>query len=539
VAGNAFDKSHVPKYFWFRALVLVGAILGVTLLVQAFRNYSYVSELMVEDQARTQTDQFVSLLERELRLRRPTNDAAAREIIGELFRENSPAVQYLRVFDLPNTLITEEGTAPRPGFTAKQISEAARERDGISEPRASGAGQVLLRVSRLRAFFGQPRGGRGSQLGQPPPQPPPSAETAAPPPAVPPTQAPVEPTPPLPASPAVPNGGEQGRGGPGFAPPSRMIEVAVLMDHTSSLLNPLRRNLIISCTAAIALLSAMALLAFRFRNYVTGKQLEEQLAVARRVQQDLLPSVEQLGMGADISARCVPAWDVGGDFYDVFPVGDGKMALVLGDISGKGLPASLLMGLLHGAVRMSRWAGSAAEHEESSRLLNHLLCVRTSQERYACMFWGYYDPSTHILRYINAGHLPPLLVSRKPNGEVVTKRLEEGGPVLGLVEYAGFHQAQVEVGADDLLILYSDGVGEAMDASGTEFGEERLVSAIAEKWDAPAGDIRDNILARVSEFLNGLDPHDDQTLMVARLRSVDSEHQRRGAEEAKPESVLA
>jgi serine phosphatase RsbU (regulator of sigma subunit) len=130
-------------------------------------------------------------------------------------------------------------------------------------------------------------------------------------------------------------------------------------------------------------------------------------------------------------------------------------------------------------------------------------------------------------------------VSKNDKGEFSAKRLEEGGPVLGLVEYAGFQQAQVEVGAGDLLILYSDGVGEAMNAAGEEFGEERLIASIREKWDSQAGDIRDNILVRVAAFLNGLEPHDDQTLMVARLRNAQGEHQWQIAEDAKPEKVLA
>src|SRR5882672_10131519 len=127
-----------------------------------------------------------------------------------------------------------------------------------------------------------------------------------------------------------------------------------------------------------------------------------------------------------LATEYAPAQQVGRDFYDVFLVKDGRIALVMGDVAGKGMPSALLMGVIHGAVRSSLWAESAASHELASQSLNRLLCEGASEARYATMFWCYYDSSTHSLSYVNAGHCPPLLM-RKNDGEVEISRLDAGG----------------------------------------------------------------------------------------------------------------
>lgn len=296
-----------------------------------------------------------------------------------------------------------------------------------------------------------------------------------------------------------------------------MVEMAIYLDSVSVSFGLLRQHLIVGCLAAFALLAAMIIIGLRFGHYMRGKQLEQQVDLARRVQNDLLPSGCPVGEGIDFAAACIQASQVGGDFYDVFEVEDGQAALVLGDVSGKGLPAALLMGVIHGAVRSSAWTGSASNHEESSSRLNRLLCAKTAHERFASLFSCYFDPQSALLRYVNAGHLPPLLVTPGDHGNLEVQRLDEGGPVLGLLPFARYRQGEVSVKPGDLLVMYSDGILEAQGANEEEFGEERVLKAIRENWDTSPNAICAAILADVRRFLGDQAPHDDQTLLVVRL----------------------
>jgi len=257
------------------------------------------------------------------------------------------------------------------------------------------------------------------------------------------------------------------------------MEMAIYLDSVAAVYKPLQHNLIISCLAAMSLAIAMVLLWVQFPRYVRGKRLEEQLELARRVQADLLPSSDPVALGPmDFAASCVAAWQVGGDFYDVFKTEAGRISFALGDVSGKGIPAALLMGMLHGALRTMDGSDTAARHEESLRRLNTLLETQTSSERFASLFWGYYNPETKVLSYINAGHLPPALIRRSGTGELRIQRLAEGGPVLGIFPEATYRQGRIKVESGDLLVLYSDGIVEAATAAGGEFAEERLWAAI-------------------------------------------------------------
>jgi sigma-B regulation protein RsbU (phosphoserine phosphatase) len=208
---------------------------------------------------------------------------------------------------------------------------------------------------------------------------------------------------------------------------------------------------------------------------------------------------------------------VGGDFYDVFSGDDGKVAIVLGDVSGKGLPASVVVGVLLGAVRASDWMSGTAEHEASSERLSELIRTRTALERFASLFWSYYEPETQTLWYINAGHPPPLLVQRDAAGEAGILLLEEGGPVLGVVPGAAYRQGHVSAHPGDLLVVYSDGVVEATNADGEQFDEERLREVIRQNSGRSPVEIRDLVLEQVHQFLGDQRAQDDLTLVVGRI----------------------
>ena len=261
----------------------------------------------------------------------------------------------------------------------------------------------------------------------------------------------------------------------------------------------------------------LVLLAVRFPHYLRGQQIERELNLARRVQADLLPSSETISPYVDFSAECISAWQVGGDFCDVFHVAEDRTALVLGDVSGKGISAALLMALIHGAIHSVSWTRSTQDHVNASRQLNTLLCQKTATERFTSLFWGSFDPQRSTIQYINAGHLPPYLL-RKTNNQIESHRLETGGPVMGLLPGANFQQAEEFVAPGDLLVAFSDGVVEATSDTGEEFGDKRLLAVIQEMWDSSATDIRNAIHARLKQFTGDLPVVDDQTLIVVRFK---------------------
>ena len=212
-------------------------------------------------------------------------------------------------------------------------------------------------------------------------------------------------------------------------------------------------------------------------------------------------------------AVVVPA----GTYHNVINAGDARIAIVLGDVSGKGLPAAVVAGVLLGAVRASAWTAGSGEHEASSRRLSELLRTRTSLDRFASFFWCYYEPESQLLRYVNAGHLPPILVRRNAGGEIDIERLTEGGPVLGLLQKADYRQGQAVVSPGDLLVLYSDGVVEAENTAREQFDEGRILAAVRENSDRSSAEIRDEILRRVHAFLDKEQAQDDLTLIVAKI----------------------
>ena len=171
------------------------------------------------------------------------------------------------------------------------------------------------------------------------------------------------------------------------------------VQSTAGVFWPLRRALAISLAAALALLAAMTMFALQLRHYVRAKQAEEQLAIARPVQQDLLPLECSGCEGIEFAVTFLPFSEVGGDYYDVFRVSHHEVALVLGDVAGKGLPAALLMGVVHGAVRGASTEGSGADHAGLAEHLNEILSSRTAGNRYVTLFWGSVDTSGHTLRY--------------------------------------------------------------------------------------------------------------------------------------------
>jgi len=393
-------------------------------------------------------------------------------IVNELRRERPQRVAWIRVLASSGTVLAESGKPSGALYSPERPGLVPQNRLTLSEVREAEGGKVLVTAYPLvLSVFASPRAeGSGRATG-------------------------------LLLAPAT-------------------SEIAIYLEGVSVSFRRLRQNMIIGCSAAIALLASVLVIGLRFPRYLRGKQYEEELELARRVQADLLPSRNPLSGNLDFAAECLPAWQVGGDLYDVFEPERGRIALVLGDVSGKGLPAALLMALIHGAERTNDWTSSSSNHEESTARLNRLLCEKTGHERFASLFWCYYEQENAALRYINAGHLPPLLICRNDQGAFDVRRLGEGGMVLGVQPGAQYRQCETVAQAGDLLVIFSDGISEAANAEEEEFGEERLLEVIEDNWQKSSGEICDSILARIRSFLGRQWPQDDQTLMIARLQPI-------------------
>lgn len=288
------------------------------------------------------------------------------------------------------------------------------------------------------------------------------------------------------------------------APPPR-----VPTERNNDLLARMQLNLVVNAAAGLALLISIVFLGTRLRYYLRARRWEQQLSLGRTVQSQLIPSADAGGRHMRIAAEFVPALELGGDLYDVFSLEDGRVAFALGDVAGKGLPAALLMGQIHGAVRSNPWHRGPAEHVEFARQLNSMLYGRTQEARSASLFWGVYDPFESRLRYVSAGHCASFLV--RADG---VERLDSTGPVLGLLTEPYFNYEEVAFDAGDLLVLYSDGIIEGVNADGEEFGEDRLFAALNRHRGATAEEARTEILRDYHAFVGRTEAGDDLTLLV-------------------------
>ncbi|HKD06157.1 MAG TPA: SpoIIE family protein phosphatase [Bryobacteraceae bacterium] len=480
------------KYLWFRLTIALGLGLGLLLLVQTVMTYRHVTNGLLRQEAQREADRRLQSIGRAARLMGARDPAALTPVLHELVHEAPQRIAWIRILDRQGRVIAEsEKVTGAPVYNPGDFGRGPGNRDHRPDERDSQGGRVYIALSPLRMGpppFARPPGDPSARIAEGPEAR--SPDTRFPP--------------------------------PGLHPPGDFVETAIYLNNVSANFGPLRQYLLISCSAAFALMGAVVLIGLRFPHYMRGRRVEEELSLARRVQLDLFPMENSQDVDMPFSAKCVPAWQVGGDLYDVFETDDNEVALVLGDVSGKGLPAALLMGVVQGAVRASTGSGAAAVHEQAAERLNHLLCMKTARERFVSLFWCYFDRENSVLRYINAGHLPPLLLrGRAKDMEII--RLDVGGPVLGLLPGARFTQGEVPVEPGDLLVAYSDGIVEAENANGDEFGEDGVVTAIRRCSGESPNQICAAVLTDVKTFLGSALPQDDQTLLVARLEHARAE----------------
>lgn len=245
-------------------------------------------------------------------------------------------------------------------------------------------------------------------------------------------------------------------------------------------------------------------------------RMNREVEIAREVQERLFPQSFPVMAGVQVTGACRPAQGVGGDYYDCMITGDGKLGLAIGDVSGKGIAAALLMASLRASLRGQTMQGATDLARVVSNV-NALLYDSSASNRYATFFFGEYDPATREICYVNAGHNPPVLLRKRSDGTVEQHLLEGGGPVVGLVPGAEYEQCKLQMQRGDLLLLYTDGISEAMDPLDEEWGEERMVAEAERLRDGTAQDVLNGLVRAADAFASGADQHDDMTLMVMKL----------------------
>jgi serine phosphatase RsbU (regulator of sigma subunit) len=243
----------------------------------------------------------------------------------------------------------------------------------------------------------------------------------------------------------------------------------------------------------------------------TERIMKRDLSQAAEIQGRMLPAQAPQVPGTDLAGFNAACRTVGGDYYDFFPYPDGRVALALGDVSGKGMPASLMMMALHARVQvLAEDPGNLAAFMTR---LNKATCAKCPSNRFITFFFCVLDTATGELTFANAGHNPPIVV--RDSGEA--EMLEGGGPVLGILPIAPYSEQRITLHKGDMLVLYSDGVTEANDIEQNEYDEERFIEVLKKHRTEPASAIVSAVTQSLAEFAAGAPQADDITLVVAKL----------------------
>jgi serine phosphatase RsbU (regulator of sigma subunit) len=241
---------------------------------------------------------------------------------------------------------------------------------------------------------------------------------------------------------------------------------------------------------------------------------KRELEIARDVQQRLFPQHLPAIAGLEYAGACRPAQAVGGDYYDFISLSDTALGIAIGDVSGKGISAALLMATLRASLRALAVANSADVCGLMANL-NRLVYESSTNERYATFFYGCFDGSTRELSYVNGGHNPPLLFrGLGPSANVL--RLDVGGLPVGLLPDSSYDRGTVQIEPGDVIVAFTDGITEAMNADDLEWGEPRLLAAIETNQQRAANDLIRSIMDSVDRHVAETPQYDDMTLVVLR-----------------------
>ena len=220
--------------------------------------------------------------------------------------------------------------------------------------------------------------------------------------------------------------------------------------------------------------------------------------------------------GLDYGGRCRTALGVGGDYYDFLVLPEGMLGIALGDVSGKGIAAALMMASLQASLRAEA-PRAAGDISGMIARVNQMVYEASAEDRYATLFYAQYDPTARRLMYVNAGHNPPIVYRTSSKDRQLERLNREGGPVVGLMPDCSYGQAEITLASSDVVILYTDGISEAMNPSLEEWGEKRLLAAVREIEGFCAEEIITHLIGAATAFAAGAPQSDDMTLVVLRV----------------------
>ncbi|MEO8209036.1 MAG: PP2C family protein-serine/threonine phosphatase [bacterium] len=249
-----------------------------------------------------------------------------------------------------------------------------------------------------------------------------------------------------------------------------------------------------------------------FKEYLDKQKIENELKIAREIQLALLPTEIPKFRNYDLAGMNLPAMQVGGDYYDIIKLTDTKLAIVIADVSGKGTPASLLMANIQSAVHsyLKLYEENSFDLAKVTEKINELIYENTSAEKFITFFWGILDSENNSFQFINAGHNPPVLLKKD---KII--QLTEGGFMIGILDFGVTYEVgKVNLDKDDIIVFYTDGVTEAMNKNGDEFGEEKLINVLQENKNQSPENILENIKNSLVVFTKDTSQYDDITLIV-------------------------
>jgi serine phosphatase RsbU (regulator of sigma subunit) len=243
------------------------------------------------------------------------------------------------------------------------------------------------------------------------------------------------------------------------------------------------------------------------------ERLERELQLAMEIQQRFQPTAPPIVPGYELQGISFPCYEIGGDYYDFIQRDDGRLVIALGDVSGKGTAAALLMSSLHAAIHAQ--TGSHDTLVETISAVNRYLAENIPPNRFVTLFYAELDPESGAVSFLNAGHNPPLIV----HAAGTVEQLASGGLPLGIKADADYREGRTTMQMGDVLVIYSDGVTEAASPSGEEFGPTRLYEVVSRNVEASAAGIRDRIESALTKFSQGTQAADDITLVIVKRQT--------------------
>ena len=246
------------------------------------------------------------------------------------------------------------------------------------------------------------------------------------------------------------------------------------------------------------------------REAIEREKIERELELAAAIQREILPRFLPEVTGVELAAANLPTRQVGGDYFDLFPLSRGRLGFLVADVSGKGVPAALLVSTVHAAVHLQ--IDEAKTVAELVQRIDRHLQRFSAAHKFLTLFFGLLEPESGLLRYVSAGH-NPALVARTGGG---IERVESTGVPIGILPNATWREETLTLAPGELIALYTDGLTEAVNGADEEFGMERLSRLVREGARRPMQELCDAVLANVADFAAGMPQYDDQTLLLVR-----------------------